>query len=184
MNTNINKALVITISIIGIVLVVLTVVLYIRRLEVVKNNGTSENTSTADTKTKNSNALNNSEEMRLEKEAQQNPLAAVEGIRSPTPLPPNTLTITDTQVEPQYLQIIGAELTVINRTNKNMEVTYSKNGSVANNAPKVIVESGTTQKLNIPLNKTDRTRALFKEQGTGGIQDVETHPLQAEIVSY
>lgn len=48
-------------------------------------------------------------------EAQKNPNAAIEGVRSPTPVPENIVTLTARGIEPPTIDINGSIFTVLNR---------------------------------------------------------------------
>lgn len=70
--------------------------------------------------------LSQTEQIRLQQIAEKDPYAAVEGIRSPTPIPPDTLTIKATGAEPPAINLKGTDLTVINKLKRNLYI-FRKN---------------------------------------------------------
>lgn len=65
-------------------------------------------------------ALSLPEQDRLKQFAEENPNAAVEGIRSPTPVPQDTLTITARGAEPPHITLGTTKLTVINKLKRTV----------------------------------------------------------------
>lgn len=94
---------------------------------------------------------------------QDNPKAAVHGVRSPTPVPPNTLSITDASIFPAVLQ---ATATVISVENTN-DITYDIWFQSATNEPEkseVRVAPNSKSQFDISPYKRDVT-VFFVSQG-------------------
>jgi hypothetical protein len=118
---NIHRLLVGLSIVLTCVLVVLISLLVIRRQRL-QTQETAVTTSTSEGKVE----VSQTELTRLQQIAERDPYAAVEGIRSPTPIPQDTLTIKETGAEPPFIHLKGTHLNVINRLKRDLFI-FRKN---------------------------------------------------------
>ena len=162
---NINKILIIVIVIFAVTLSVLGTLLVKRRAA--SNQMASTNTpataSPVEQGASQQTVLSSTDKQKLQQFAAANPEAAVEGVRSPTPMPPNTVTLTDKSIEPPILtQLTSATLTVVNRTNTSYEVWVQLSGEAPKNTGKK-VESGTNVQVELVKNVGKQSFFFAKE---------------------
>lgn len=128
-----NTILLVASAVLGVVLVSLTGMVIYRRhaasSEAVSHEATvqtSRKTQTAANSSRQAEPVQNPEESavppRLLTEAAKFPESAIEGVRSPTPIPPSTLTLTEAGAHPPFVTLTGDSLTIINKTAKDQNV--------------------------------------------------------------
>lgn len=117
---NIHRILIGFSVLLACILIVLVSFLVFRRQKLLS----LQNTAISDNQGK--VALSQTEQEQLQQFAEKNPNAAVEGIRSPTPVPLDTLTITTNGAEPPHLNLQSTDVTVINRLKRNLYI-FRKN---------------------------------------------------------